>query len=285
MTTPSIYKSPAGEQAVMSLYDSMLARWPVPHTETYVPTRHGSTFVIASGDASAPPLVLLHGAGTNSAMWVGDTAAYSRKYRVLALDLPGEPGRSAPNRPSWDGPAYSDWLVDALDVLGVGSATIIGVSQGAWAALKFAVANTRRVDAMVLLSPGGITPDKASFVLEALPLLLFGRWGIRRLNRMVLGGQPVPAELDEAMLTLMTHFKPRVGTLPIFSDAELRRLGMPVQLMMGGRDALRDPNKVATRMRALVPHLTVSIIPDAGHAIVDAWQRIVPFLESLPMHR
>jgi hypothetical protein len=45
-----------------------------------------------------------------------------------------------------------------------------------------------RVTALVVLSPGGITPDKLSFVVRALPLLLLGRWSIKRINRMVLGG-------------------------------------------------------------------------------------------------
>ncbi len=91
MSTPSIYKSPAGEKAVMVLYDSALAHWPVPCGQRMIPTRHGDTFVIASGDADHPPLVLLHGAAGNSATWGGDVAAYCQRYRVYAVDLPGEP--------------------------------------------------------------------------------------------------------------------------------------------------------------------------------------------------
>jgi pimeloyl-ACP methyl ester carboxylesterase len=141
LTLQSIYKSPAGEQAVMALYDSWLARWPAPYTTLNVPTRHGSTFVIASGAEAALPLVLIHGAGTNSTMWAGDVADYSRHYRVLAIDLPGEPGKSAPNRPSWDGPAYAEWLEDVLNALPLEAVTIIGLSQGAWTALKFAISH------------------------------------------------------------------------------------------------------------------------------------------------
>jgi pimeloyl-ACP methyl ester carboxylesterase len=276
----SIYTSPAGERAVMALYDSLLTRWPVPYTALNVPTRHGSTFVIASGAESAPPLVLLHGAGTNSTMWAGDVTDYSRRYRVLAIDLLGEPGKSAPNRPSWDSPAYAEWLEDVLNALKLEAVTIIGLSQGAWTALKFAISHPERVTALVVLSPGGITPDKLSFVVRALPLLLLGRWGIKRINRMVLGGQSVPAEVEEAMTLLMTHFKARVGTLPIFSDTELRRLTMPVQLVMGARDALRDAEKITARMKQLVPHLTAIIIPEAGHALVNARTQVLSFLAT-----
>lgn len=280
MTANSIYKSSAGEREVMALYEALLARWPVPYEALNIPTRHGCTFVIASGRETAPPLVLLHGAGTNSAMWAGDVAEYSQHYRVLAVDLLGEPGKSAPNRPTWNGPAYAEWLEDVLDVLKVEAAAVMGLSQGAWTALKFAVYKPDRVKALVLLSPGGITHDKLSFVVRAILLLLLGRWGITRINRMVLGGQSVPAKVEEAMTLFMTHFNARVGALPIFSDTELRRLTMPVRLLLGARDAVRDAKKITARMQKLVPHVAATTIPEAGHALVNARMYALPFLTN-----
>jgi pimeloyl-ACP methyl ester carboxylesterase len=277
----SIYKSAAGEQTVMALYEARLRRWPVPYTTLNVPTRHGQTFAIASGPDSAPPLVLLHGAGTNATMWADDVAEYSRRYRVLALDLPGEPGKSAPHCPSWAGPAYAEWLADALDALKLDAVAIIGLSQGGWTALKFAVAAPERVCALALINPGGIVPDKLSFVVRALPLLLLGRWGIRCMNRMILAGQAVPAEIDEAMTVIMTHFKGRLGALPIFTDAELRRLTMPVQLLTGARDPLRNARTITARMQQLAPHLSATIVPEGGHALVNSRAYILPFLETL----
>lgn len=137
--TKPIYKTPAGEKAVMALYDSVLTRWPVPYETLNIATRYGNTFVVVSGEPSSPPLILLHGAGTNSAIWAGDVAEYSRQYRVCAVDLLGEAGKSAPNRPDWKGNAYAEWLDDVLDAMNIDTATLIGISQGAWTALKFAV--------------------------------------------------------------------------------------------------------------------------------------------------
>jgi len=70
----------------MDQYDALLARWPVPYTTLGIASRYGATFVAASGSESAPPLVLIHGAGSNSAMWAGDVGEYSRHYRVYAVD-------------------------------------------------------------------------------------------------------------------------------------------------------------------------------------------------------
>ncbi len=277
----SIYKSPAGERAIMAWYDSALARWPVPYETFNVPTRLGDTFVLASGASgkeSDAPLILLHGAGTNSAMWAGDIATYSRQYRVYAVDLLGEPGKSAPNRPAWDGPAYAEWLADVLDALKVEKATLLGLSQGGWAALKFAMYQPRRVEKLALLNPAGIAPDKLSFVIQAIPLSLLGPWGIHRLNRLLFAGQPVPQEVDEATTLMMTHFKTRVGVLPLFTEAELRCLSMPVLLLLGARDTLRDGPKIAACMQKLVPRLTTIVIPEAGHALMNTPPHILPFL-------
>lgn len=105
-----------------------------------------------------------------------------------------------------------------------------------------------------------------------------GPWGIRRINRLLFGGQPVPKEVDEATTLIMTHFKTRVGVLPLFTEAELQRLSMPVLLLLGARDALRDGQKISARMQGLVPRLTTVIIPEAGHALVNTPPHILPFL-------
>jgi pimeloyl-ACP methyl ester carboxylesterase len=279
-TTQSIYKSPAGQQAIMALYNSVLERWPVAYETVDIPTQHGHTFVIVCGEPAAPPLILLHGAGTNSTMWVGDVVAYAPHYRVYAVDLLGEPGQSAPNRPAWAGPAYAEWLGDVVTALKIDKVTLVGISQGAWTAVKYAVYKPERVEKLVLLTPGGITPDKMSFLIRVVPLLLLGRWGIQRVNRILFADQPIPDEVEDVMTLIFTHFKPRLGVLPLFSDEELKRLTMPVLLLIGAKDALRDAKKIEARMAGLLPDLTAMIIPGAGHALLNTTVQIMPFLTT-----
>lgn len=145
---------------------------------------------------------------------------------------------------------------------------------------RFATSRPERVDKLVLLTPGGIVPDRISFALRAIPLSFLGRWGIERIIRMVFGPQPIPTEVNDATMQIMTHFKPRIGVLPIFSDEELRRLTMPTLLLIGQEDTLRDARKVAERMRKLVPELTTKIIPQAGHALYNTPSHIMPFLAA-----
>ncbi len=277
-TSPSVFKTPAGEKAVMALYDSALAHWPVPHETLNITTRHGQTFVVASGAQAAPALVLLHGAGTNSAIWAGDVLEYSRDHRVYAVDLLGEAGKSAPNRPAWESFAYAEWLDDVLNALRVEKASLIGISQGAWTALKYAVYCPERVDKLVLITPGGVVPDRMTFLLRMVLLSLLGRRGVRSIMKVLFADQAVPDGVEDITAVMMSNFKARVGILPIFSDKELKRLTMPTLLLGGSKDALRDLEKIAARMRSLVPQIAVTIIPGAGHALLNTPPHVMPFL-------
>lgn len=256
----------------------MLASWPVKHETQIVSTRHGSTFVIVSGECSADPLVLLHGAGTNSTMWIGDIADYSKHYRVYAIDLIGEAGKSAPNRPPWDSPAYEEWLTDVFEALNIKKVTIVGISQGAWIAIKFAVAKPEQVNKLVLIAPGGIIPDKVLFVIKVLPLMMIGSWGIKRVVKMLYADHPIPEGVPEAMTIMMRHFKPRVGVLPLFTDKELSQLTMPTLFIGGTKDTLRNSEKIAERLHEFVSTLSVKLVRGGGHALNDTTSIIIPFL-------
>lgn len=262
----------------MALYDRALKQWPIPYQTRQIATRHGETFVIASGDESAPPLVLLHGAGTNSAIWIGDVADYSQQYRVYAVDILGEAGKSAPNRPDWDSPAYAEWLEDVLAALHIDQVVLVGISQGGWTALRYTTLHPENVRALVLLTPGGVVPDKASFLFSAVLYSLTGKWGSRRMIRLIYGGQPVPPGVEEVVTVVTRNFKSRIGVLPIFSDDELRRLTMPTLLLIGAQDALRDAVKITARLRQFVPRLTAITLPLAGHALIDTRSRVLSFL-------
>ena len=280
MNTESIYKSPAGKSEIMALYDAVLARWPVPYETFNLPTRHGNTFVIASGETSAPSLVLLHGAASNAVSWVGDVTEYSQHFCVYAVDLPGEPGKSAQNRPAWDGPGFAEWLEDVLDGLKIQKTALLGISQGGWTALRFATTRPERVTRLVLLAPGGVMPARPSFILKAVILSMFGHWGAERINRIVLGKQPVHPEAVKFMNAIMTHFKARIGKEYLFSDDELKRLNMPTLLIGGTEDALIPMESVIPRMQKLVPQLKAVLIPDMGHALINMAERIIPFLTT-----
>lgn len=281
MKTPAIYKTTAGQQKVLAFYEAVLADWALPYQTQFVSTRHGETFVIACGAENLPPLILLHGAASNALSWQREVEKYSQWFNVYAVDLPGEPGKSAPNRPSWQTNAYADWLEDVLNGLMIKKASIIGLSQGGWTALRFATIHPQRVEKLVLLTPAGVVSTKAGFIVKAVFYSLFGRAGARAINRMVVGEQPIDERTLQFMDLILTHFKARVEKEYIFKDEELKQLTMPVLMIGGMRDVVRSSEAIAARLSQHVPDLRAILLPDAGHVVVNQYQSIIAFLVTV----
>ncbi|WP_236791740.1 alpha/beta fold hydrolase [Amycolatopsis sp. GM8] len=274
-----IYKTEAGGRAIRSRYEEVLARWPVPADHLRLSTREGETFVVASGPEEAPPLLLLHGSGTNAAMWRADVPVWAGKFRVYAVDMIGEPGLSAPSRPPLDSEAYALWLDDVLDGLGLTETSIAGESLGGWLALDYATRRPGRVTRLALLCPGGLGRQKYGWVFAALLYKPFGAWGLRRSMKAVAGvDAALSPEVADYLTLIFTHFLPRRDKLPLFGDAALRRLKMPVLVIAGGRDAMFASYETERRVRQAIPHATVTILPDAAHAITAQTHPILDFL-------
>lgn len=276
-----IYKTESGGREILRRYDDALAQWPVRAEQLRLPTREGETFVLTCGVEDAPPLLLFHGSGTNTAMWMGDVAMWAKHFRVYAVDMIGEPGHSAPSRPPLDSEAYARWLDDVLEGLGVERAAVVGASLGGWLAVDYATRRPHRVERLVLLCPGGIGRQKVGFVVKALLYKPFGQWGMHRTLKAVAGidVRETP-EFAEYMALTFTEFLPRRDRLPMFSDEALQGLTMPVLAIVGAHDAMLDSADTARRLAAAVPHATVTVLPDVAHSIIGQTQPILEFLRG-----
>jgi pimeloyl-ACP methyl ester carboxylesterase len=297
-----IYRSEDGERAVRARYAEVLKRWPVENEQLRVPTRQGETFVIASGPAGAPPLVLLHGSAFNSAMWLGDVAAWSAHFRVYAVDVIGQAGASAPARPPYASDAYALWLDDVLDALSVERASFVGLSLGAWVALDYAIRRSARAASLVLLCPAGVGRETVSMftlLFVVAPLLVLGRWGRRRAIAMTLGpvppsGEAVPPSgeaappssegarsMEKFSSLVFAHFRPNMARVARFSDADLAALSLPLLLIVGERDAMLDSRETRARIERSVKRAEVRWLPGVGHRIVGQTAPILEFLRRV----
>ncbi|NKQ57277.1 alpha/beta hydrolase [Amycolatopsis sp. K13G38] len=276
-----IYKTEAGGQEILRRYGEALKSWPVPAEHRRVSTREGETFVVVSGPAGAPPLVLFHGSGTNTVMWLADVAEWAKHLRVYAVDMIGEPGFSARSRPALDSEAYALWLDDVLDALGLTRVAIAGMSLGGWLALDYATRRPERVTRLALLCPGGIGRQTYGWVFKTLLYKPFGKWGLRKSMKAVAGvdANETP-EIADYLGLIFTHFLPRREKLPVFDDDTLKRLTMPVLAIVGGRDAMFDSHETAGRLEATVPRASVTMLPDVAHSITGQTGPVLDFLRG-----
>ncbi|WP_067829512.1 alpha/beta fold hydrolase [Nocardia inohanensis] len=277
----TIYKSEAGAETIARRYEALLEQWPVPAEHRDIPTREGDTFVLISGPADAPPLVLLHGSGGNSATWLGDIASWSGHFRTYAVDMPGEPGGSAPSRPTLASEEVALWLDDVLAGLRISRTALLGISLGGWTATDYAIRRPGKVSALALLCPGGIGGQRYGWMFKAILPRLFGRHDPRRSAGVVTGltGPELESILDDVVLTF-EHFKPRTERLPRFTDDQLASLSMPVLAIVGDRDVMFDSAETARRITKFVPNHTMRVLPGVGHAVLGQTETVLEFLTA-----
>lgn len=115
-----------------------------------------------------PPLVLAHGAGGNSLVWWQQVPAFARRWRVVTFDHRGF-GRSTCAPGTEQARHFADDLAAVLDAAGVGRAALVCQSMGGWTGLQFALAQPRRVAALVLSgTPAGILTPAVLGALSAI---------------------------------------------------------------------------------------------------------------------
>ena len=281
----AIYTSESARAQVERQYLEILKQWPVASESRRVGTRHGETFVVACGPVDGPALLLLQGSGANSAMWMADIAIWARDFRIYSVDVIGEPGLSAPNRPALVTNAYVEWLDDVLDALSLDQCAMVGVSLGGWLALTYATQRPKRVASLVLQCPSGLGRQRGSFMLKVLPLLLLGASGRRRVMKLMTGRTPpsrdgVSPQFLQLLATIQKGFRPRRERVPVIGDEKLAALTMPILLIVGALDPMLASDESAERLARVVPHATIRTLPDGGHILPRQTSVIHEFLKD-----
>lgn len=254
-------------------YQAAVDRWPVPVASEHVPTRYGSTHVLACGSPGAPPVLLLQESGTTAVAWRDVAGGLARGHRVIAVDPPGHPGLSSPgDQPPRTAAELARWLDEVLDGLAVRRAAIAGHSYGAWLALRYALHAPERVSRLVLLDPTDcFAPMSLRYRLRAIGVL--ARPADSRMRRFLAwetGGRP----LSEAWLAVVTAGQD-LGRAKIVlprrpSRSELAGLKPPVLVIVAGQSRAHDPRRVARSARDRLPAASVVTLPQASHHSIPA---------------
>jgi pimeloyl-ACP methyl ester carboxylesterase len=228
--------------------------------------------------------VLLHGYMATLTMWAPNIADFSEQYRVYALDVMGQPGKSIPGEPIRTAADYVEWLNATFDALELGPILLVGMSYGGWLALTYASARPQRVQKLALLSPGGLLPMAKQFSVRAMLMTLFPmRFTVNSFMRW-LGFTDAPGENDaRPILDLMylgvKNFRVPPETLhalpTAFSDDELRAMRVPVLLLFGDRERIYDSAAALARGRRLIPDFRGELVPRASHDMCFSQRRLV----------
>lgn len=291
------FKSEESRARYLAAYDAAVAAWPVAAEQLDVATGYGPTRVVASGPADAPPLVLLHSLAASAAVWRPNVAALSQRFRVYAVDIIGQSGRSRADRRLRSRRDYARWLSQTLDGLGARRAAFVGCSFGGFLAINQASLAPDRVTRLVMISPAG------TFVGLSWRFRLFMLTGpLRRRIRRLLGDRRPPdisdfrprnLPLDPADaawralmgVTMAEAAKLNVIEAAVLAPRELRRIGAPSLLLIGEHERLYPPVETLALAKAKMPALETELVPGADHIAAMAqpdWvnRRILAFLDE-----
>ncbi|MBT3223402.1 MAG: alpha/beta fold hydrolase, partial [Proteobacteria bacterium] len=234
----SIYRSAEGRCACHSFYDRCLAEIPRTTESTYVDTRFGQTHVLVLGPEGAPPLVMLHGIHAFAPDILAAHHDLADSFRIYAIDVVGQPGRSAEVRPPKFNSSYSDWLVDVLDGLGIDQAPIMGASYGGYIILQLMKYAPQRISRAALIVPVCVAPFRYRRMVRrvVLPSLAYqARPSKRVLGRvtrsMFAPGEESDPRIAELLANAFSHIKQDPIPPPMARKAELANYHAPTLVL------------------------------------------------------
>ncbi|HUS51856.1 MAG TPA: alpha/beta hydrolase [Candidatus Bathyarchaeia archaeon] len=231
-------------------------------------------------------VVLVHGFGGSVANWKRNIGPLSKKFRVIALDMPSF-GKSAMPKINWDKINYdlmSDYLKKVLNVLKIKRAAFVGSSMGGGIVLNFALRYPKMAEKMVIVGSAGFGREVFLYRLLAFPFLgrllvwLTSREVVaRRLVRLVVED---PLTLDEESFydyinwqrkpeiqKILAKFGPKGISLRgqrwILVD-KLEKLSLPTLIIWGEKDHL-VPLKHGQRAHRLIKGSKLVVFDDCGH--------------------
>lgn len=271
------YKSEQARQNILRTYDLLLGQWSVPFTERELSGDFGTTHVISWGNTEAPPLLLFHGVGDDSAlMWLYNAEALAKHFCLYAVDTIGGPGKSVPSEAYFREFDDVRWLEQVLNGLDLDDCFVAGVSNGAYLSQLLCLAFPDRVRKAVCLAgtvPVGKPGGHWSIIMKIfLPEALFPshRNILKLINKLTgeNGARLIENELFmEHYSWLLKGFKPMAMSyhkIAPFSDKQVDALRHKVLYLMGDE----DPFAILGGKDRLIQYgMNARFYPRTGHAI------------------
>lgn len=239
-------------------------------------------------------LIMIHGLGGNASHWKRNITTLSKKYRCIAVDLPGYGNSTPANRT--DAAAqldfYAEVITSLLQKLKIPAAAVMGHSMGGQVSMILALKYPALVKQLVLVAPAGLETftDAEANVLTTYATAAFyekqDSAAIVKSYRSNFFQMPDAAQdlvKERIALKNCGGFAAYCRQIPMGVKGmlghpvknELKQIRQPVLVLFGEQDVL-IPNKllhpsltvaeIATIAKT-IPGSTVQVIPEAGHLL------------------
>jgi 3-oxoadipate enol-lactonase len=239
--------------------------------ERYIEVEGASLRVRSAGEG--PAVVLVHGWALDLDMWRAQIDLLADRYHVIAFDRRGF-GRSSgvPGIPQ----DVHD-IDQLLDCFNISHAAIVGMSQGARVALRWALKHPRRASCLVLDGPPAegwpqsvngreipIDDYRKRIRLEGVDA--FRRMWLQHPFMQLRTRSPCAHLLLQEIVVRysaldLLNEQPQ---LPLLGERDLLSVNVPTLVLTGEYDSAQRQS-IATRMARSLPDATLKVLRGAGH--------------------
>jgi pimeloyl-ACP methyl ester carboxylesterase len=224
---------------------------------------------------NGPPLVLVHGLGSNAMQeWGRLVAPLGRQYHVYAPDLPGFGRSERPAAADYGIPMQVESVRAFFAALKLEHARVAGISMGGWIVARLAAEHPELVERLVLVSAAGMRPrDDDPIPAEAL--LPRDEDGVRRLAATVRHKPPaMPSflvrdvlrrRMGDEWIIRRTLESMREGR--DWLNGRLAGARMPTLVVWGRQDRL-IPVAYAAPLQAELDDAELVVLDGCGHVVI-----------------
>ena len=215
---------------------------------------------------SGPTVVLLHGSAPGVSAWSNWHAAIpvlSRRFRVVAPDIPGFGYTARPAGAQYDMKYWVAHFIAFLDALHIDRAALVGNSFGGGLALSTCLAAPARVSALALMGSGGVSFEATEGLIAS--------WGY------------TPSESNLRALFMKFVYDPAIVTDELVSS----RYGASIEPgALDVFDQLMPPEKRVPGVQVPgIPSTVLQTIDKETLIIHGREDRVVPLANSITLHQ
>lgn len=285
-----VYRNKKQEEIIRQTYDQLLKLWGCQILERDVQTNFGITHVIEAGQDGAPPLVLFHGVGDDSAlMWIFNAAELSKHFKIYAIDTIGGPGKSVPNKNYNENFDDIAWIDQIFDGLKLDRAFVAGVSNGGFLSQYYTLKRPDKVIKAISIS-STVAAAAANESVDPKNAKKAKAAAMKNMMKIFLPEALFPTDKNVCNLikkmcgknytvftenpTIMAHYKGllrgfntvamRYHKVVAFTSAEVDTIRDKLIFLVGEDDPFE---KLGGKERLIENHMNATFYPDAGHGL------------------
>ena len=260
----SLYKSETGKVEILNLYNQKLAGLNINYQYQDVETSFGTTNVIIVGDASKPPILIVHGSNGCAPIALETYSGLEAHFQVFAVDVVAQPNKSAETRLSMKNDDYGKWLHEVIDHLKLKNVTLAGFSFGGLVILKALEFKDANIKEVFLTAPAYLVngnPLKALFKVF-IPMKRYIKtkkvtYVERFLNELFTEKDAFAIEF---LSKVFLHFKMDFSPVPIIKTQAAKAIKTSITLIAAKNDLMFPGEKMIKRANKIFPSLKKVIL-------------------------